>query len=135
MAETTPEASTKAATNAVSEPTVDTAVPTSEPAVTDPPVSHPPRTKVGYRSLVVLALVAPIAGAGTGVVDALFRFALEEADAWRNTLLQHARNHAALGFVLVLLGCAAAAALGAFLVRRFSPHAGGSGIPQIEAAA
>ena len=78
--------------------------------------------------------MAPIAGAGTGVVDALFRFALEEADAWRNTLLQHARNHAALGFVLVLLGCAAATALGAFLVRRFSPHAGGSGIPQNEAA-
>jgi chloride channel protein, CIC family len=134
LAETTPEASTRAPTNAASELTVDTTVRTPEPAVTDPPVSHPPRAKGGYRSLVLLALVALIAGAGTGVVDALFRFALEEADAWRNSLLQHARNHAALGFVLVLLGCSAAAALGAFLVRRFSPHAGGSGIPQIEAA-
>jgi len=36
--------------------------------------------------------------------------------------------------VLVLLGWAAAAAPGAFLVRRFSPYAGGSGIPQIEVA-
>ncbi|HVH80928.1 MAG TPA: ClC family H(+)/Cl(-) exchange transporter, partial [Stellaceae bacterium] len=51
-----------------------------------------------------------------------------------NALLQNAHHQAALGFVLVLLGCAAAAALAAFLVRRFSPHAGGSGIPQIEAA-
>lgn len=106
----------------------------SERAAVEPAVSHPPRAEGGYRSLLLLALVAPLVGAGAGVVDALFRLALERADAGRNALLRHAHDHAALGFVLVLLSCAAAAALGAFLVRRFSPHAGGSGIPQIEAA-
>ncbi len=39
-----------------------------------------------------------------------------------------------IGFVLVVAGCAAAVALAAWLVRRFSPYASGSGIPQVEAA-
>jgi len=106
----------------------------SAPAVAEPPVSHPPRAKGSHRRLMVLALMAPVAGAGAGLVDALFRLALEKADVWRNALLRHAHHYPALGFVLVLLGCAAAAALAAFLVRRLSPHASGSGIPQIEAA-
>jgi CIC family chloride channel protein len=105
-----------------------------EPAVVEPAVSHPPRATGGYRSLLLLALVAPLVGAGAGLVCALFRLALEQADAWRNALLRQAHHYPALGFVLVLLGCAAAAAMAAFLVRRFSPHASGSGIPQIEAA-
>ena len=58
-----------------------------------------------------------------------------QQDAASVDRLRSIRTRIVLGFVLVLLGCAAAAALAAFLVRRFSPHAGGSGIPQIEAAA
>ncbi len=108
--------------------------PEPETAVAEPSVSHPPRARGNYRSLIVLALVAPIVGASAGFIDAGFRLALEHADTWRNLLLAHAHRHAAAGFALVILGCAAAAALGAFLVRRLSPHASGSGIPQIEAA-
>ena len=37
------------------------------------------------------------------------------------------------GLALVVLGCAAAAMAAAWLVRRFSPHASGSGIPHVEA--
>src|SRR5215472_13264391 len=39
----------------------------------------------------------------------------------------------AVGFFLVLILCAAATALAAWLVRRFSPQASGSGIPHVEA--
>jgi chloride channel protein, CIC family len=133
LADATPDASVKTSPAAGSVPAA-TVVPEREPAVAEPSVGHPPRARGGYRSLVRLALVAPIVGAGAGVVCALFRLALEQANAWRNALLRQAHVHVTLGFVLVLLGCAAAAALAAFLVRRFSPHAGGSGIPQIEAA-
>jgi CIC family chloride channel protein len=129
VAETIPDASM----NTPASGAAGTVAPRPEPAIVHPPVDHPPRATGGYRSLLLLALVAPIVGAGAGVVCALFRLALEAADAWRNVLLRQAHQHAARGFVLVLLGCAAAAALAAFLARRLSPHAAGSGIPQIEA--
>jgi CIC family chloride channel protein len=132
VAETIPDSSATAASG--TELAADAAAQESAPAVAEPAVNHPPRAEGGYRSLLLLALLAPVAGAGAGLVGALFRLALEAAGVWRNVLLQHAHHRPVLGFVLVLLGCAAAAALSAFLVRRFSPHAGGSGIPQIEAA-
>src|SRR5262249_42086420 len=37
------------------------------------------------------------------------------------------------GFLIVVVTCAAAAFIAAWLVRRFSPHASGSGIPHVEA--
>src|SRR4051794_12499580 len=43
------------------------------------------------------------------------------------------RDDEAVGFLLVIAACAAATALAAWLVRRFSPHASGSGIPHVEA--
>jgi CIC family chloride channel protein len=134
VAETIPDSSVSGSAGAGISPETETEAGEPEPAAIEPPVSHPPRAKGSHRSLLLLALLAPVAGAGAGLVGALFRLALEEADVWRNVLLQHAHHRPVLGFVLVLLGCAAAAALGAFLVRRFSPHASGSGIPQIEAA-
>ena len=81
-----------------------------------------------------LASLALVAGAGSGLVVAIFRLALDEADRWRNKLLAHAHDRPLVGFVLVVAGCSAAVALAAWLVRRFSPYASGSGIPQVEAA-
>ncbi len=74
------------------------------------------------------------AGAGTGLVVAMFRLALAAADRWRGELIARAHQHHLAGLVLVVAGCAAAVALAAWLVRRFSPYASGSGIPQVEAA-
>ena len=51
----------------------------------------------------------------------------------RDSLIATAQGSSAAGFVLVVLGCAAAAAFAAGLVRKFSPEASGSGIPQAEA--
>ena len=43
-------------------------------------------------SLLTLALLAPIVGAGAGLIGAAFRLALEHADDWRNALIAWARS-------------------------------------------
>ena len=87
----------------------------------------------GGGSLLALALLALVAGALAGLVGALFRLSLVEADRLRGMLIEWAHGWEAVGFLLVLAACAAATALAAWLVRRFSPHASGSGIPHVEA--
>ncbi len=87
----------------------------------------------GESSLLALGLLAPVVGALAGLVGALFRLALEQADRWRAALIAWAHGGSLGGFVLVVTSCAAAAAVAAWLVRRYSPYASGSGIPQVEA--
>jgi chloride channel protein, CIC family len=84
--------------------------------------------------LVVLAALALLGGAGSGFIVAIFRLALVRADYWRGVLIARAHQQPFTGFLLVVAGCAAAVAAAAWLVRRFSPYASGSGIPQVEAA-
>lgn len=86
------------------------------------------------RRLLLVSLLAPLVGAGAGFLAAIFRLALERADQFRNTLIARGHELSFLGFLLIVVACAATAAFGAWLVRRFSPYASGSGIPQIEAA-
>jgi CIC family chloride channel protein len=88
----------------------------------------------GRGGLLGLALLSPFVGAGAGLVGALFLLALKRADDGRNALIAWAHGAHLAGFALVVSIIAAAAALAAGLVRRFSPAASGSGIPQIEAA-
>lgn len=91
----------------------------------------------GRGSLPGLAALSLIVGAGAGLVGALFLLALKRADDGRNALIAWAHGgHVGrlAGFALVVSIIAAAAALAASLVRRFSPAASGSGIPQVEAA-
>jgi CIC family chloride channel protein len=83
-------------------------------------------------SLLVLALLAPIVGAGAGLVGVLFRLALHRADDLRSALIAWAHGQFA-GLLLVTAVTSAAVALAAWLVRRFSPAASGSGIPHVEA--
>jgi chloride channel protein, CIC family len=86
------------------------------------------------RSLFALALLAPVVGAATGLLGAAFRLALGYANLWRNTLIVRAHNHALAGFLLVTAVCALGTATAAWLVRRYSPIASGSGIPDVEIA-
>jgi chloride channel protein, CIC family len=86
------------------------------------------------RGLITLTLLALLAGGVAGAVVAAFRLALDMADQWRNAMIVAVHGRPALGFVLIVTGCAAAMALAAWLVRRHSPYASGSGIPQVEAA-
>jgi len=80
-----------------------------------------------------LAVVSGIAGAGTGLICGLFRRALETVDRFRISLPVMWHGEPLLGCSLLIAGAAVAAAFSAWLVRRFSEHAIGSGIPHVEA--
>jgi CIC family chloride channel protein len=84
-------------------------------------------------SLLGLALLALVAGAVAGLVGAVFRLSLMLADQFRNALITWTHGREGLGFLLVVGVCAGATAIAAWLVRRYSPHAAGSGIPHVEA--
>src|SRR5215510_936191 len=86
-----------------------------------------------YGSLLMLALSALVAGAAAGLVGAVFRLSLEWADRLRDTLVKWSQARSVPGFLLVTATCATATGMAAWLVRRFSPHASGSGIPHVEA--
>lgn len=83
--------------------------------------------------LLVLACLAPIVGVAAGLVCALFRLALDAATEAQAAMVGAARTLGPWGLPLVMLGTAAVVAFSAWLVRRFSPHATGSGIPHVEA--
>jgi CIC family chloride channel protein len=82
--------------------------------------------------LLGLALLSLAAGAVTGLIGALFRLSLDRADQFRDMLLAWAHPWGVAGLVLVTAVCATATAIAAWMVRRLSPHASGSGIPHVE---
>ena len=84
-------------------------------------------------SLTLLTVLALIVGAISGAGVALFIMLLNEADQLRDALIVRAHAQGPEGFGMVILACAATTAAAASLVRRISPQAVGSGIPQVEA--
>jgi CIC family chloride channel protein len=80
-------------------------------------------------------LVLASAGVGgiTGLVVSLFRDALHWAELERARLLASPLGGSLLGNLLVILGAGVAVGIAAWAVQRLSPHASGSGIPQVEA--
>lgn len=104
---------------------------TEQPAPPDQPKELGEDTEeAGLPGLAVLVLLA---GAVTGLVATLFRMLLQQAEAWRMALVKDLQGHPATGFLLVVAMTSACAWVAAWLVRRFSPHASGSGIPHVEA--
>jgi len=87
----------------------------------------------GGSSLLGLALIAPVVGAASGFVGAIFRLSLDRADDLRNALIAWAHGWNFLGFIALTVACAAATATSAWMVRRYAPKASGSGIPHVEA--
>jgi CIC family chloride channel protein len=82
--------------------------------------------------LLALALLSLVAGAVTGLVGAAFRFSLDQADRFRDVVIKWAHQWEIAGLVLVVVACALATAVAAWMVRRLSPYASGSGIPHVE---
>src|SRR5262245_6078126 len=80
-----------------------------------------------------LALLSLVAGAVTGLVSAVFRLSLDRADHFRDVLVAWAHQWGVAGLVLVTAACALATMVAAWMVRRLSPFASGSGIPHVEA--
>jgi CIC family chloride channel protein len=87
----------------------------------------------GGGSLLVLAVLALVVGAVSGLVGALFLLLLERANRFRDAVIVWAHSESFAGFLAVSIACAAAASCAAWLVRRYSPYASGSGIPHVEA--
>jgi CIC family chloride channel protein len=84
-------------------------------------------------NLLKLGALALLVGGAVGLLGAVFRLALLQADQLRGRLVSQAQDARLAGLVLLVAGCGVATALAAWLVRRFSPHASGSGIPHVEA--
>lgn len=84
-------------------------------------------------SLVVLVLLALVVGVLSGFVGAVFRITLQRADQLRDSLIAWAHGGSFAGFFFIVGLSAVAALIAAWLARRFSPHASGSGIPHVEA--
>jgi CIC family chloride channel protein len=83
-------------------------------------------------SLLALAVLALVVGAASGLIGALFRLSLEWADGLRDRLISWAHGGGFAGLLFVIGLAAAAVAIAAWLVRRVSPTASGSGIPHVE---
>lgn len=94
---------------------------------------HNAKSAEQQGSLVVLALLSLLVGAVSGLVGAIFRLALEQADRFRDAVLAWAHGQELAGLLLFIGVSAAATGLAAWLVRRHSPQAAGSGIPHVEA--
>lgn len=95
--------------------------------------SNPSQDTRERGGLLILALLSLPVGAATGLVGALFRLTLDEADRLRMLAIGWAQGWSVGGFLLVVAAGAAAAFVAAWMVRKFSPHASGSGIPHVEA--
>jgi CIC family chloride channel protein len=86
-----------------------------------------------HGGLITLGLLSLVAGAVSGLVGGVFRRSLDQADRFRTLFIAWARTENATGLFVVIVATAAATALAVWLVRRFAPQAGGSGIPHVEA--
>lgn len=73
---------------------------------------------------------AIVVGIVAGLIASAFRLSLDRAEDLRETLLEHFDRWTALA-IAVSLGALTGAA-GLWLVRRFAPEAGGSGIPHLK---
>jgi CIC family chloride channel protein len=96
-------------------------------------MAGPSSAEKDHGRLLTLAVLALVVGAAAGLIGTVFRLVLERADTLRDRLIAWAHGEAYLGFALVVVAGAAAALVAAWLVRCFSPHASGSGIPHVEA--
>ena len=86
------------------------------------------------KTPLAVLLMAAIVGALAGLVGVAFEKAVNSVQNWRFSALLSAADNAWLVWPLAFLFSMALAMLGYWLVRRFAPEAGGSGIPEIEGA-
>jgi len=86
------------------------------------------------KTPVAILIVAGIVGTLAGLVGVAFEKAVTTVQAWRVGVVASTGDHLWLAFPLAFLLSAALATVGYWLVRRFAPEAGGSGIPEIEGA-
>jgi CIC family chloride channel protein len=85
------------------------------------------------RPVTPAAFLSLLVGAAAGLLAAVFRLALHRADRFRDAALAWAHGEGIVALPLILAVAALATGFAAWLVRRWSPQAAGSGIPHVEA--
>lgn len=86
----------------------------------------------GAHNLLALAVLSLLVGGVAGLVGAVFRIGLSHLDVWRTTWIHEAHRLGWSGIFPVMAATTLAAAVGAWMVRRFAPESSGSGIPCVE---
>ena len=86
------------------------------------------------KTPIAILIVAGIVGTLAGLVGVAFEKAVTAVQTWRLGVVASTGDHLWLAFPLAFLLSGVLAAFGYWLVRRFAPEAGGSGIPEIEGA-
>ncbi|MDR5016949.1 H(+)/Cl(-) exchange transporter ClcA [Yersinia rochesterensis] len=82
----------------------------------------------------VILIMAAVVGAVTGLLGVAFDLGVDWIQQARLATIAKVADNAILVWPLAFIMSALLAMLGYFLVRRFAPEAGGSGIPEIEGA-
>ncbi|WP_455595567.1 H(+)/Cl(-) exchange transporter ClcA [Acinetobacter pecorum] len=87
------------------------------------------------RSPFIILILASIVGAATGLLGSLFHICINYTVSYREQFLQHV-EHASpyLSYFLIFCITAVMGAFAYYLVQRFAPETGGSGIPEVEGA-
>lgn len=86
------------------------------------------------KTPLAILIMAAVAGTLTGLVGVAFEKAVNFVINTRTGALAQVADNAWQIWSLAFIGSALLAMVGYFLVRRFAPEAGGSGIPEIEGA-
>ncbi|GAB80966.1 H(+)/Cl(-) exchange transporter ClcA [Shimwellia blattae] len=86
------------------------------------------------KTPLAILLLAALVGAVAGLVGVMFEKAVSWVQYLRMDILAGVVDYGVLLWPLAFILSALLAMLGYFLVRRFAPEAGGSGIPEIEGA-
>ncbi|QHM69864.1 H(+)/Cl(-) exchange transporter ClcA [Mixta intestinalis] len=86
------------------------------------------------KTPVAILVVAGVVGTLAGLVGVAFEKAVTAVQVWRMSVVATTGDHLWLAFPLAFILSAVLAVFGYWLVRRFAPEAGGSGIPEIEGA-
>lgn len=86
------------------------------------------------RSPFILIILASIVGALTGLLGSLFHSWIDAVIQWRASLAHLDFKHTELKYLLIFCVTAAMGAFAYFIVQRFAPESGGSGIPEVEGA-
>ena len=86
------------------------------------------------KTPVALLIAAAVVGTIVGCVGVAFAHLVDGIQAWREATVAYLPSSNGLRYVLAFSLSAGLAVVGYWLVRKFAPEAGGSGIPEIEGA-
>lgn len=114
--------------------TTSTRAPTAESPVLRQKLGLLRRLRNQDKTPVAVLILAAVVGALAGLLGVLFEHAVNWVNHLRVFGISHAAGLPLLIWPAVFISSALLAMFGYYLVRRFAPEAGGSGIPEIEGA-